>query len=157
MSKPQTAARPAGLPTAKREFRERICRLEDALLACPDAVTELPVLHHFASHVYVRELQIPADTVLTGRIHKHDCVNIVIGDIEVATEEGTKRLTGLNVFRSPAGLKRAGHTFSATIWLTVHANPTDERDGTRMADRLTVPSFDELEGLAPHPTKQLED
>ena len=114
----------------------------------PGATTELPLFHHFATGVYVRELHIPADTVLTGKIHRHDCVNIVLGDIEVATEEGLKRLTGFHVFTSPAGLKRAGRTFAATIWITVHANASDERDGERMADRLTAPDFEALEDSA---------
>lgn len=131
-------------------FRERIGRLEDALKAMPGATAALPLLHHFASGVYVRELHIPAGTVLVGKIHRFDCVNIVLGDIEVATEDGARRISGFNVFTSPAGVKRAGRAFSDTIWITVHANPTDERDGDEMADRLTAPSFEALEGLAPH-------
>jgi hypothetical protein len=154
MSKPPTPAIPAGSLTPERaaalQFRRLIGELETAILAQPGATTDLPLGHHFATGVYVRELFIPAGTTLVGRIHKADCVNIVIGDIEVATEDGGKRLTGVNVFSSRAGTKRAGFAFSDTLWLTVHSNPSDERDGDKMADRLTVPDFETLEGSAPH-------
>jgi hypothetical protein len=142
---------PAGEKTVQvADFRGRIGEFERVLRGMPGALSALPLAHHFATGVYVRELFIPANTHLVGEVHRYDCLNIVFGDIEVATEEGLKRLTGLNVFPSSAGVKRAGRTFSATVWFTVHANPSDEHDGEQMAARLTVPSFDELEGLAPH-------
>ena len=75
------------------------------------------------------------------------------GDIEVVTPESRKRAT-VNpgdpplIFRSPAGIKRAGYTFAATIWITVHSVPADaEQSDEAMRALLTVPSFDLL---APH-------
>lgn len=142
-------------------MREGILGLERAIRRHPEALgrEDLPVYEHFAEGVYVRELHLPADMVAVGEIHRFDCVNIVFGDVEVATgggEESARRLTGLSVFRSPGGAKRAVRTFSATIWITVHANPDNERDGTRIADRLTVPDFEALEGSA-NPRKLDQD
>lgn len=127
------------------ELRDRIQRFEEELLK-HDQV-ELELIQHFCAGVYLRELHIPAGVLLTGKIHKFPCLNIVpIGDIEVVTEQGVKRIQGPAVFTSPAGVKRAARTFRDTIWITVHANPDNlERDSAAMADLLTVPSYELLE------------
>ena len=111
---------------------------------------ELVTKEYWTNGVYVRELFIPADTLLTGHIHRNPCLNIVpMGDIEVVTEEGKKRVTVIDepvIFEAPGGIKRAGYTFSDTIWITVHSIPSDvARDSDAMAALLTSPSFDELE------------
>lgn len=146
MSKPPQQETPAGSPTPERN-RAAIVALEEELLR-HDQV-ELELIQHFCDNCYVRELRIPAGVVLTGRIHRRPCINIVAqGEIEVATEDGRKRIKAPAVFQSPAGVKRAGLAISDTIWITVHANPDGmERDSAAMADLLTVRSFDEL---APH-------
>ena len=40
--------------------------------------TELPLKHHFAPGVYLREIFMPADTVVIGMIHKTEHLNILI-------------------------------------------------------------------------------
>lgn len=146
-SRPPTAGTRDGSLTA-RAWADQAQGLEDAILSHPAAVTELPLFHYFANCVYARRLDIPPDTLLTGRVHRADCINIVLGHCEVASAEGNVELEGLSIFSSPGGTKRAIRTFSATIWITVHANPSDERDGERMADLLTVPRFEDLEASA---------
>lgn len=126
------------------EMRSRIQQFEDELLKHEQV--ELELIQHFCSGVYLRELHIPAGVMLTGKIQKFPCLNIVVqGDIEVVTEEGIKRIQGPLVFKSPAGVKRAGRVFRDTIWITVHANPDNlERDNAAMVDLLTVPSYELL-------------
>jgi hypothetical protein len=125
--------------------RERILAFQAMLEALPGALigqNALPLFHHFATGVYVRELRLPADAIAVGEIHRFDCVNIVIGDVDVITggdEESARELRGLNVFVTPGGVKRAVRTRSEVTWITVHANPSDDRDGERMIERLTVP------------------
>lgn len=142
-----------------QQARERILALQQWLQTLPGALIgqhALPLVHHFATGVYVRELRLPAGTIAVGEIHRFDCVNIVIGDVDVLTggaDESARELRGLNVFTTPAGVKRAVRTRSAVTWITVHANPCDEHDGERMAARLTVPDFESLEGSASHPPK----
>lgn len=70
----------------------------------------------------------PAGTMLTGKIHKNACLNIVVGDITVFNEaEGSEqRIIGHACFESPPGTRRAGFTHRPTIWTTVHVtNETD--------------------------------
>lgn len=127
--------------------RERVLELEEALKSLPPA--EAPVTHHFAPGVYLREMLIPKHTILTGKIHRHAHMNIVLkGDISVLTEHGVKRIQGPCVLMSGPGIKRAGFAHEDTIWLTVHQNPNDERDLEKLEAQHIAPSFAEFEGLA---------
>jgi hypothetical protein len=129
-----------------REMRARVMRLEDALRQLPQL--EEQVTHHFSPGVYVRELFIPKGAILTGKIHRHAHLNIVPrGDISVLTEHGIKRVTGPCTLMSSPGIKRAGYAHEDTIWMTVHANPDDERDLAKLEARFIAPSFDALEGI----------
>jgi hypothetical protein len=48
--------------------------------------TELPLKHSFAPGVYAREMEIPAGTLLIGKIHKHRHHNFLMkGSIIVLT------------------------------------------------------------------------
>lgn len=129
------------------EIRGRIMKFEDDLRKCSAIRAELPVVQYFCDGVYMRELHMPAGTLLTGKIHKRACLNIVLtGEVEVVTDQGARIVRGPLVFESPGGIKRAGRVISDTIWITVHANPDDvERDSDAMVDLLTVPSFEALE------------
>jgi len=67
---------------------------------------ECPLNHTFAEGVYVRQMFIPKGVALVGHIHKHPCVNIVLGKIMVASEEGERLIEGPVTFPSAAGIKR---------------------------------------------------
>lgn len=121
-----------------------------ALMIVEEEIKHLPPVqlhteHQFAPGVYTRTLYIPKGTVLTGRVHKHEHFNVVLaGTIEVMTEHGYRRVHAGEMFKSPAGVKRAGFAHTDTIWTTIHANPTEERDPAKLEDMLTVATFEEL-------------
>jgi hypothetical protein len=53
---------------------------------------DLPVQNHFSAGVYARELHIPAGTVLTGRTHRKENLNILTsGDISVLVDGHIRR------------------------------------------------------------------
>lgn len=88
---------------------------------------ELPVRHYFSQGVYARELFIPKDTLLTGKIHKYQQLNILSkGDISVLTEEGVVRVQAPFTIVSPPGTKRIAYAHEDCIWTTIHG--TDETD-----------------------------
>lgn len=107
---------------------------------------ECPLHHFFAEGVYVRQMFIPAGVALVGHIHRHPCVNVVIGDIEVATERGRERIVGPFTFTSAAGIKRAGYARKDTLWTTIHANPDNERDIAKLEAALIVDVYDKVTG-----------
>jgi len=105
--------------------RTRFDELESAIAQLP--AVEPEVIHHFAPGVYAREMRLIPGTMLTGKIHKTEHLNIVQGDITVFSENGEgRRITGYGCFVSKAGTRRAGFAHALTSWITVH--PTAETD-----------------------------
>jgi hypothetical protein len=103
---------------------------------------EMPVKNYFSQGAYARELFIKKGTVLTGKIHKHENLNIMpYGDITVLTHDGMKRLTGYNVVVSPAGTKRVAYAHEDTVWITVIG--TRDNDVDEIVRTFTAESLDE--------------
>lgn len=108
---------------------------------------ECPLRHHFTKGVYLRQMLIPKGVALVGHIHREPCLNIVLGKIMVASEEGERLIEGPITFASPAGIKRAGYALENTLWTTIHANPDNEWDVARLEARLIVDVYDPATGL----------
>jgi hypothetical protein len=122
--------------------RESILKLEAAMLEHPQV--EMEVIHHFSKGIYARELRIPKGTVLTGKIHRHEHLNIIsAGDITVMTESGMQRIRAPHTLLSLPGIKRAGYAHEDTVWTTIHA--TEETDLVKLEQMFIAPSFAELE------------
>lgn len=114
---------------------ERIEQMEDALIQMPQV--DIPVESLFVNGMYARKILIPKDTILTGRVHLADYVDIMLcGDITVATPEGVKRFTGFNIFEGKKGRKRAGYAHEDTHWVTVHR--TEIKDADEWFGAMTV-------------------
>ena len=110
------------------EMRAKVFAMEEHLKAgAAGPVIELAVAHHFSQGVYGRELFIPKGTVLTGKIHKFEQLNVLLcGELSVLTEEGVKRVRPPFVIVSPPGTKRIAYAHEDSRWLTIHG--TEERD-----------------------------
>lgn len=115
----------------------QIRELERAIAQLPQA--EFKETHHFAEGIYGRELFIPAGTVLTGKIHRHSTLNILLqGRIKVTNADGAVReLSAPAVFVSPPGCKKVGLALEDTIWLNVH--PTRLKDLAAIESKFIVP------------------
>jgi hypothetical protein len=113
------------LPTAVGTMREKVNRAEDLMRAYGEPA-EIPVRNYFANAgtargVYAREITIPAGTLLTGKIHKYEQINILSkGDISVLTEEGIVRVQAPCTIVSPAGTKRIAYAHTECVWTTIH-------------------------------------
>ena len=106
-------------------MRSKVNEIEAMMLRMPQL--DMPVTHYFSLGLYARELTIPAGTLLTGKIHKYQQLNIMTqGDLSVMTEEGIKRVGAGFVIVSPPGTKRIAYAHADTKWITVHA--TDKLD-----------------------------
>lgn len=126
------------------DWRRKLERLDDAVLAQPQV--EMPARHHFSHGVYARELFIPKNTVLTGRIHKRSQINILAkGEISVLTENGIERIKAPATIVSPPGTKRAGYAHEDTIWITVCGNDTGSTDPDDLEAELTALTYKEYE------------
>jgi len=126
------------------DWRRKLERLDAAVLSQPQV--EMPAKHHFSHGVYARELFIPKDTVLTGRIHKRSQINILAkGEISVLTENGIERIKAPATIVSPPGTKRAGYAHEDTIWITVCGNDTGSTDPDELEADLTALTYQEYE------------
>lgn len=128
------------------EFRTKVERLQEALIAREHLNVEDLTTHHYADGIYMRELFIPAGHVCVGKIHRMEHLNILLsGMIEVVTEEGSRFMEGPCIVKSPPGVKRAGYAITDTRWLTIHPNPDNEQDLVKLEERYIAPTFDALQ------------
>lgn len=124
--------------------RDQILKLEAVMKQMPQVDLAPHTHHHFAPGIYTRELFIPAGTVLTGAIHRHEIMNVLVsGTIKVTTDNGIELLTGPMIFNSQAGTKKAGFAITDVIWLNIH--PTDLTDVDEIEKEFIAPSFEALE------------
>jgi hypothetical protein len=129
-------------PMSEMSVRQKIETLESEWSRLPQV--EIPVVHRFSGGIYAREIIIPKETFLTGKIYKDDHFDVMVyGDITVTGDEGKKRLKGFNIFPGKRGKKRAGYAHSETKWITFCASP--EMDDEDYIDHLTTTSFAGLE------------
>lgn len=106
-----------------------------------------PLKHSFSPGIYVREITIPKDTILVGKIHKHEHPNFLLkGEVVVVTEDGgEEHLKAPRSMISAAGTKRAVYAKTDVVWTTVHLNPTDTQDLEELEKEVIAPSFEEYD------------
>jgi hypothetical protein len=136
--------------------REKINGLEAHMKGLPkEHRLEIPPVHHFADGLYAREITIPKGTLVVGKVHAGEHLNIVSkGEISVITEDGVRRIKAPCTLVSRPGTKRVGYAHEDTVWTTIHANPENEHDLERLEARLiaididTLPTGEELQKLS---------
>lgn len=120
--------------------RDKVDAIEDAMRKMPQL--ELEVKHHFSNGVYARELIIPKDTVLVGKIHKYQNMNMLVkGELDVLVDGEIKRVKAPFITISPAGTKRIAYAIEDSIWVTIHG--TNELDLTKIEDHFIAQSEEE--------------
>lgn len=119
--------------------RPKVAALERELAQLPQLKPEMK--HYWSPGIYAREIFLPAGCCVTGKIHRHAHLSIVLGDITVSTEHGNERITGFQTVLAPAGVKRAVFTHADTWWTTIHQNPTNERDLAKLETLLIASDY----------------
>lgn len=126
-----------------KNSRKKIIDIQDEMLKQEQALDAFPVTHHFAPGVYAREIFLPKNHAVVGKIHLHAHLNILSrGHVIVATEDGTKELIGPCVFTSFAGTKRAVYIKEDTTWVTIHV--TTKTDLDEIEKEIIANDFDDL-------------
>ncbi len=125
--------------------RNGILQLQEQMMAYEDKLDidkDFPLTHHFAPGVYGREILLPKNTVIIGKIHKHAHLNIISkGKVMVITEFGYEEFVGPYTFVSKPGTKRVVAAIEDTIWTTIHL--TDKTDLVEIEEDIIAKSFDE--------------
>lgn len=116
---------------------------------------EVPVVHHFAPGVYMRQMDAAAGTLVVSKMHRTEHMNILTkGAITVATENGIEFLRAPIVLKSMPGTKRIGYFHEDSSWITVH--PTNETDLEAIEQQVIVPEHEIDQFLASLPNKVKE-
>jgi hypothetical protein len=135
--------------------RNNILELEQAVGELPDQIDlESMTTHHFAPGVYAREMFAAAGSVVVGKIHKHECLNVLLtGRILVATEFGNKEHVAPAIWKGEAGVKRAGYVLEDTRWINIHPNAEDTEDLTVIEESVIAPSYEAYDNLLEYNSK----
>lgn len=132
-----------GSPIAFGEITDAMLdRIEDRLEQitlernCP---LNAPVHHSFAGGIYMRQVFVPAGSLVTSRIHKTEHhFALLMGEASVAIVGGAvERFTAPHAGITLPGTRRLVYTHSDIIWATYHA--TEETDVEKIADMILEP------------------
>ena len=141
----------------KVAFREKVLIVENGIKQrvaenISEAV-DCPLNHYFTPkddkygcHVYAREILLPKGSVVIGKIHRHQHLNIISkGRVTVFTEFGKKELVAPCTFISEVGLKRAVYSHEDTIWTTIHLTEHMGEDNlNKIEEEVIAPSYSNL-------------
>ena len=112
-----------------------------------------PVDEKYGCGTYAREMFIPKDTLIIGKIHRHKHLNFIMkGKVSVATEFGKKYFEAPHIFVSEVGLKRAVYAEEDTIWVTVHLTEHQgEENLSKIEEEVISPTYEEIGFMASVP------
>lgn len=98
---------------------------------------EMPVDHKFAPGIYIREISMPADTLVIGHTHKTKHFNIVLSGRALILVDGEwQKINAPMTFVSGAGVQKTLYILEDMLWQTVHVNPTDSQDVPALEEAL---------------------
>lgn len=130
---------------ALAEARADILKLEDAIRAL-GGTHECQIKHFFAPGVYARAMFIPADTLVTGKIHLTEHLSIMAkGHMSVSNEGDSVDFVAGDVILSKPGAKRAGYAHEDSVWITIHATELTEPE--EIEAEITVDTFEQFDNL----------
>jgi len=127
----------------REQMRARILALKDTLIAAAGS-PDYPAEHTFCDGMYIRRLFIPKGTLLIGKIHRKDCINVVErGDVSLLTEFGTSRVQAGATAVSKAGTMKVGYAHEDTIFINVFR--TDKTDLAELEAEIACTDFADIE------------
>lgn len=112
---------------------------------------DMPVTHHHSVGTYVREIFMPAGSVVIGKVHATRHINILLtGECTIWTVQGKHKMKAPCIFESMAGVKKVLYMHTDVRYLTVH--PTDETDEGKLEGTYIRPEeqgelFPELDSM----------
>lgn len=118
----------------------RIDELEAAMVANLPLV-DCPLLHRFTDKMYIREIFMPADTLVTSKIHKTNHPFVVsMGSVSVKIDDGEWELIEAPYSGTTLpGTRRVLYIHSDTIWTTFHVNEDNCHDIEMIENRILEP------------------
>ena len=124
--------------------------LDTMLQSYENKMTSLEVKHHFAPGVYAREVLLPAGSVVVGKTHKTEHLNIISqGHCTVHCMGEVLEIHGPHTFVSKAGAKKAVYSHTDVIWTNIHVTDKTDVDEIEkeVIDGMAEIEFEQLKRL----------
>ena len=140
----------------QRAYIDTVRDVQQQLSESPDQI-DVPVQHHFAPGVYMRQMDAAAGTLVVSKMHRTEHMNILLkGSLTVATEDGIQLMTAPCVLKSMPGTKRIGYFHEDSSWITIH--PTSDTDLEKIEQQVIVPDdeIDQFLASLPNRLKEIE-
>ena len=120
-------------------MHDLVDRFEESIVGSGLPLAQFPVVHRFTPGLYIREIFMPAGSVLTSKIHKTEHPFVISkGVVSVWTaEEGAITLNAPYTGITKPGTRRVLFIHEDTIWTTFHVG--EENNVEAIEDRIIEP------------------
>ena len=138
--------------------REEIQALQDLLITKADGEniegdgkhvvhsSNFPLKHTFADGVYVRQMDMKADSLVVGAIHNHLHVWFLLtGHLAVATESVIEEFIAPCYVVAKPGSKRVIYAIEDSIFVNIHKNPKNIKDIKKLEAEIVSLTFKDYE------------
>ena len=108
-------------------------------------VFEIPITNYFADGIYLRQMEMPADSVVVGAIHNHlHAWFLLTGRILVNNNgEIIEHIAPCFTISKP-GSKRLIYALENSIFVNVHKNPSNTQDIKELEQEIVSMTMDEF-------------
>ena len=132
--------------------RNGIIELQNALMEFVDGENIVkgdsevfPLKHTFTDGIYIRQMSMRKGSAVIGKIHRHNHVWFLLtGHISVADEHDTVEHIAPCYVEAPAGSKRVIYAHEDSIWVNIHANPTNTQDLEELEELIIAKDYEEF-------------
>jgi hypothetical protein len=128
-------------PTVQADIKQSLDNLAVAVKQAPQV--ECKESHHFGPNIYIKEVTLPAGSVIVGKYHRHEHLcNMVSGRMIVVDSEGNRtELIAPMTFMAKSGRKIA-YIIETVVFQNIFS--TSETDIQKLEDMIVDNSKDML-------------
>jgi hypothetical protein len=127
---------------SKEEIRNLIDRAQELCMAAPEKLA-IPARHYWAGGVYAREITLPKDSIVIGKIHKFENLNVLSsGKLSLISIDGIVTVEAPYTIVSSPGVKRMAYAHEDSVWTVFHA--TEEKDVDKIEEHYTTTNYNDL-------------
>jgi hypothetical protein len=128
-------------PTVQADIKQSLDNLAVAVKQAPQV--ECKESHHFGPNIYIKEVTLPAGSVIVGKYHRHEHLcNMVSGRMIVVDSEGNRtELVAPMTFMAKSGRKIA-YIIETVVFQNIYS--TSETDIQKLEDMIVDNSKDML-------------
>ena len=105
-----------------------------------------PLKHTFADGIYIRQMDMKADSMVIGAIHNHlHAWFLLTGHLAVVTEDSIEEFIAPCYVLAEPGSKRVIYAIEESIFVNVHKNPNNIKDIKKLEQEIVSLTFKEYE------------